>query len=147
MAGLDPAIHVLLAMHKNVDARHKAGHDDFRNRHCERSEAIYLSSRGGMDCFVARAPRNDVEATRLASPQLSSPGSTGRLGTPRLIGRSLSSLEYWIARFRGRRQVGMWRGWWVRPVIPGRAKREPGILRFRVQPCGCPGMTALSAVT
>jgi hypothetical protein len=27
MAGLDPAIHVFLAA-KNVDARHKAGHDD-----------------------------------------------------------------------------------------------------------------------
>jgi hypothetical protein len=29
MAGLDPAIHVFLAaMPENVDARHKAGHDD-----------------------------------------------------------------------------------------------------------------------
>jgi hypothetical protein len=29
MAGLDPAIHVLLARtKKDVDARHKAGHDD-----------------------------------------------------------------------------------------------------------------------
>jgi hypothetical protein len=27
MAGLDPAIHVLLAQTSNVDARHKAGHD------------------------------------------------------------------------------------------------------------------------
>jgi hypothetical protein len=27
MAGLDPAIHVLLRFAKNVDARHKAGHD------------------------------------------------------------------------------------------------------------------------
>ncbi len=30
------------------------------NRHCERSEAIHLFWCGGMDCFVARAPRNDV---------------------------------------------------------------------------------------
>jgi hypothetical protein len=29
MAGLDPAIHVLLAaVRKDVDARHKAGHDE-----------------------------------------------------------------------------------------------------------------------
>jgi hypothetical protein len=27
MAGLDPAIHVFLRFAKNVDARHKAGHD------------------------------------------------------------------------------------------------------------------------
>jgi hypothetical protein len=27
MAGLDPAIHVLLLVTKDVDARHKAGHD------------------------------------------------------------------------------------------------------------------------
>jgi hypothetical protein len=31
MAGLDPAIHVLLAdMSKDVDARHKAGHDELQ---------------------------------------------------------------------------------------------------------------------
>jgi hypothetical protein len=30
MAGLVPAIHVL-ACRKNVDARHKAGHDSIRN--------------------------------------------------------------------------------------------------------------------
>jgi hypothetical protein len=28
MAGLVPAIHVLLAAKEDVDARHKAGHDD-----------------------------------------------------------------------------------------------------------------------
>jgi hypothetical protein len=28
MAGLDPAIHVLPQSKKDVDARHKAGHDD-----------------------------------------------------------------------------------------------------------------------
>jgi hypothetical protein len=28
MAGLVPAIHVFLAQKKDVDARHKAGHDD-----------------------------------------------------------------------------------------------------------------------
>jgi hypothetical protein len=27
MAGLVPAIHVLIAVQKDVDARHKAGHD------------------------------------------------------------------------------------------------------------------------
>ena len=29
MAGLDPAIHVLMHGTKDVDARHKAGHDEF----------------------------------------------------------------------------------------------------------------------
>jgi hypothetical protein len=29
MAGLVPAIHVLLEAKKGVDARHKAGHDEF----------------------------------------------------------------------------------------------------------------------
>jgi hypothetical protein len=29
MAGLVPAIHALFAGHKDVDARHKAGHDGF----------------------------------------------------------------------------------------------------------------------
>jgi hypothetical protein len=28
MAGLDPAIHVFLQVRKDVDARHKAGHDE-----------------------------------------------------------------------------------------------------------------------
>jgi hypothetical protein len=30
-------------------------------RRCERSEAIQLSAGCGMDCFVASAPRNDVD--------------------------------------------------------------------------------------
>src|SRR5258708_12992587 len=34
-----------------------------KHRHCERSEAIHLSTRGAMDCFVAFAPRNDVALT------------------------------------------------------------------------------------
>src|SRR5260370_22285999 len=29
------------------------------SRHCERSEAIHITACGGMDCFVANAPRND----------------------------------------------------------------------------------------
>jgi hypothetical protein len=32
MAGLVPAIHVLAAKEKDVDARHKAGHDEFELR-------------------------------------------------------------------------------------------------------------------
>jgi hypothetical protein len=32
MAGLVPAIHVFLAGTKDVDARHKAGHDEFVER-------------------------------------------------------------------------------------------------------------------
>jgi len=30
MAGLDPAIHVLAAIQEDVDARHKAGHDEIK---------------------------------------------------------------------------------------------------------------------
>jgi hypothetical protein len=38
-------------------------------RHCERSEAIHLATRRDMDCFVASAPRNDVErAARAPAP-------------------------------------------------------------------------------
>src|SRR3954465_10646220 len=36
-------------------------------RHCERSDAIHLATCAacrGMDCFVARAPRNDVETSQ-----------------------------------------------------------------------------------
>jgi hypothetical protein len=62
MAGLDPAIHVFLSGGtKDVDARHKAGHDEFvaprtfaawhpiqfsnnHRRHCERSEAIHRAA-------------------------------------------------------------------------------------------------------
>jgi len=36
-------------------------------RHCERSEAIQLSARCWMDCFVALAPRNDGEQLNFAS--------------------------------------------------------------------------------
>jgi len=34
---------------------------DARHRHCERSEAIHGAACRKMDCFVADAPRNDVE--------------------------------------------------------------------------------------
>jgi hypothetical protein len=38
MAGLDPAIHVFLAnANKDVDARHKAGHDELRPLSCAQS--------------------------------------------------------------------------------------------------------------
>src|SRR5439155_25233032 len=30
-------------------------------RHCERSEAIHSAACGGVDCFVAFAPRNDAD--------------------------------------------------------------------------------------
>jgi hypothetical protein len=33
MAGLVPAIHVFLSRRKNVDARHKAGHDGMNRRY------------------------------------------------------------------------------------------------------------------
>src|SRR5882724_4428482 len=42
-----------------------------KSRHCERSEAIHRATSGGMDCFVARAPRNDgiaSEAITLVMP-------------------------------------------------------------------------------
>jgi hypothetical protein len=33
--------------------------------------------------------------------QVSSPGSTGRPSTPRLLGSITPALEYWVTRFRG----------------------------------------------
>jgi hypothetical protein len=54
MAGLVPAIHVLLARHekKDVDARHKAGHDGGEAATCEDDE-----KRGVMAASLARAER------------------------------------------------------------------------------------------
>jgi hypothetical protein len=42
-------------------------------RHCERSEAIHRSSCCGMDCFVASAPRNDVDGLARAADWSRSP--------------------------------------------------------------------------
>jgi hypothetical protein len=44
MAGLVPAIHVLAVAAKNVDARHKAGHDEMR--WLDGSEAAWLADLG-----------------------------------------------------------------------------------------------------
>jgi putative flippase GtrA len=48
----------------STDARVKPGHDErcAKSRHCERSAAIHGAPSREMDCFVARAPRNDGEA-------------------------------------------------------------------------------------
>jgi hypothetical protein len=44
MAGLDPAIHVFDApSNKDVDARHKAGHDDETSERVMRARAPYSS--------------------------------------------------------------------------------------------------------
>jgi hypothetical protein len=42
-----------------IAPREREGVCFISQRHCERSEAIQLSLRSKMDCFVARAPRND----------------------------------------------------------------------------------------
>jgi hypothetical protein len=64
MAGLDPAIHALFAEgdHKDVDARHKAGHDEKRprqNRGLDQVSPVIASAAkqsivaAKLDCFVA----------------------------------------------------------------------------------------------
>jgi hypothetical protein len=58
MAGLDPAIHVFLADAKDVDARHKAGHDEPRaiktSLRAKRSNPAFLAKQQRkLDCFVA----------------------------------------------------------------------------------------------
>jgi hypothetical protein len=65
------------------------------SRHCERSEAIHLSASGGMDCFVAGAPRNDdqthlripaarfARALQIVSPRNEGAGNAGCLLHPR----------------------------------------------------------------
>jgi hypothetical protein len=61
--------------------RQTAGSDPglFSARHCERSEAIHVTTSVGMDCFVASAPRND----EVAPPQSS--GSTLTIEAPSLL--------------------------------------------------------------
>ena|SRR5947209_649234 len=67
MAGRVPAIHVLpFYSRKDVDARHKAGHDGEK---LQRSPSVIasaakqsiLAGARKLDCFVAFAPRNDGE--------------------------------------------------------------------------------------
>ena len=41
MAGLVPAIHVLVAVLEDVDARHKAGHDGVPTRQSARNIALW----------------------------------------------------------------------------------------------------------
>ncbi|SIO03784.1 hypothetical protein SAMN05443247_01557 [Bradyrhizobium erythrophlei] len=65
------------------------------SRHCERSEAIHLSASGGMDCFVAGAPRNDdqthlripaarfARALQIVSPRNEGAGNAGCTLHPR----------------------------------------------------------------
>ena len=45
MAGLDPAIHVFLQHGKDVDARHKAGHDEGEVRQAYFTGAVICSVR------------------------------------------------------------------------------------------------------
>src|SRR5450759_2503409 len=76
-----------------------------------------------MDCFVRFAPSNEVtELGCRAAPQRvvilrhrvspsASPmtGSSGVSSTPRLLDSITGASEYWIARFRGRRRLRVWR--------------------------------------
>ena len=75
-------------------------------RHCERSEAIHLTTCRAMDCFAALAmtgeragfaPRNDGE-------NCSSSSYPAKAGDPVRRGLSVQSstpLEYWVTRLRG----------------------------------------------
>ena len=44
MAGLDPAIHAFASASKDVDARHKAGHDEERSRFLSAYAATFFPS-------------------------------------------------------------------------------------------------------
>jgi hypothetical protein len=72
--------------------------------HCERSEAIQLSLRCGMDCFVASAPRNDLDGL-MRSFRLSAAASSGaRSGRdPAPSTAAASALPSYAARSSGRR--------------------------------------------
>src|SRR6187200_3234086 len=54
----------------------------------------------GTEAPATRRRSADV-ISKTSSFEPSSPGLTGRPSTPRLLGLSLASLEYWITRFRG----------------------------------------------
>jgi hypothetical protein len=51
-------------------------------RHCERSEAIHISTSGAMDCFAALAMTGLLLIQTSNSSPLSSSGSTGRSSIP-----------------------------------------------------------------
>jgi hypothetical protein len=71
MAGLDPAIHDFLLEKQDVDARHKAGHDEEENaKGRERSRPFF--------------------------DQSSSSGLTGRSSTPRLLGPIADAGDCWM---------------------------------------------------
>jgi hypothetical protein len=60
MAGLVPAIHVF-APRKDVDARHKAGHDELGGCDCSKPEGYGVNLRRGL---LARLVDRDVMAMR-----------------------------------------------------------------------------------
>src|SRR5712675_1111207 len=76
-------------------------------RHCERSEAIQLSTVCGMDCFVASAPRNDVDGlvhkaiSKSRSPSIACEIRAGltRLCQRRLLCMGLFSI-FWFGGHR-----------------------------------------------
>jgi hypothetical protein len=63
------------------------------------SEAIHRN-KGKLDCFVASAPRNDVDDD--APPSTVIPRAGGVSSTPRAFGSITDASEYWIVRLRGR---------------------------------------------
>jgi hypothetical protein len=84
MAGLVPAIHVFLVRCiKNVDARHEAGHDEFRQQVCRRLAAPariakrYRQTKGGSQDAAASGKlarktitsfRSDANGSRECAP-------------------------------------------------------------------------------
>jgi hypothetical protein len=90
MAGLDPAIHVFLALEEkqDVDARPEAGHDDLENRifahqthfrvlatNFARALSLLrsLNSRGSRECRAFGAPAAScakIKSTRVSTPQV-----------------------------------------------------------------------------
>jgi hypothetical protein len=114
MAGLDPAIHDFLREKQDVDARHKAGHDEKKDKRPGAIPAFFVSSlraaNGSRECKAgllrgACRHRERIRATRwlamTATILLSSSGLTGRSSTPRLLDFIPGGGDYWMPAFRG----------------------------------------------
>src|SRR3954453_9929379 len=117
MAGLVPAIHVLLAARKNVDTRHKAGHD-VRRRRC----VTYASPQAQHEHGTAVSnPPQFVLATRggggvvmnWVASSIAGPSGVGilaqngtRMRVP-AIGANAISMLRWAARYLMTGRSGM----------------------------------------
>ena len=83
MAGLVPAIHALMRMTKNVDARDKPGHDDVETS--AHTLENHLRSPCGMTGKLHLLPRNDFLQRRDMAGEGAAAGGGGRYRGLRLL--------------------------------------------------------------